>query len=49
MSLAKFVHLYNDKGESVKEALPSTPVEVLGLSEVPTPGDILEQHETEQS
>ena len=40
--------LYNDKGESVKEALPSTPVEVLGLSEVPTPGDILEQHETEQ-
>ena len=40
--------LYNDKGESVKEALPSTPVEVLCLSEVPTPGDILEQHETEQ-
>ena len=41
--------LYNDKGESVKEALPSTPVEVLGLiSEVPTPGDILEQHNSEQ-
>ena len=40
--------LYNDKGESVKEALPSTPVEILGLSEVPTPGDILEVHESEQ-
>lgn len=40
--------LHNDKGESVKEALPSTPVEVLGLSEVPTPGDILEQHNSEQ-
>ena len=40
--------LYNDRGESVKQALPSTPVEVLGLSEVPTPGDILEQHATEQ-
>ncbi|MEK9727728.1 MAG: translation initiation factor IF-2, partial [Candidatus Margulisiibacteriota bacterium] len=40
--------LYNDKGESVKEALPSTPVEILGLSEVPRPGDILEEHATEQ-
>ena len=40
--------LYNDKGESVKQALPSTPVEILGLSEVPTPGDILEVHESEQ-
>ena len=41
--------LYNDQGQSVKEALPSTPVEILGLSEVPTPGDILEEHKDEQT
>ena len=31
--------LVNDKGESVKEAPPSTPVQVLGLSEVAEAGD----------
>ncbi|MFT7475035.1 MAG: translation initiation factor IF-2 [Verrucomicrobiales bacterium] len=31
--------LINDKGESVKEAGPSTPVQVLGLSEVAEAGD----------
>ncbi len=31
--------LINDKGEQVKEAGPSTPVEVLGLSDVPLAGD----------
>ena len=41
--------LHNDKGESVNKALPSTPVEVLGLSEVPTPGDILKEHDNEQT
>ena len=40
--------LNNDHGESVKEALPSTPVEILGLTEVPNPGDILKQFSTEQ-
>lgn len=33
--------MVNDKGRRVKEAGPSTPVEVLGLSEAPTGGDQL--------
>jgi len=33
--------LINDKGRKVAEAGPSTPVEVLGLSGVPAPGDTL--------
>jgi translation initiation factor IF-2 len=33
--------LFNDRGESVKEAGPSTPVEVLGLDDVPLAGDEL--------
>ncbi len=32
--------MLNDKGKQVKEALPSVPVEITGLSEVPTGGDI---------
>lgn len=32
--------MINDRGEKVKKALPSTPVEVLGLNEVPMAGDI---------
>jgi translation initiation factor IF-2 len=31
--------MINDKGRRVKTALPSTPVEILGLSEVPSGGD----------
>lgn len=33
--------MINDKGQKVKEATPSIPVEVLGLSHAPTGGDIL--------
>lgn len=34
--------MINDRGEKVKKAPPSTPVEVLGLNEVPMAGDILD-------
>ena len=34
--------MVNDRGEKVKKAGPSTPVEVLGLNEVPMAGDILD-------
>lgn len=33
--------MFDDKGKNVKEAGPSTPVVVLGLSEVPNAGDLL--------
>ncbi len=35
----KVRQMYDDKGRSVKEAGPSTPVEITGLSEVPDAGD----------
>ena len=34
--------MINERGDKVKKAEPSTPVEVLGLSDVPMAGDILE-------
>ena len=33
--------MVNDRGDKVKKAEPSTPVEVLGLSDVPQAGDVL--------
>lgn len=40
--------LINDRGERVKSADPTTPVMVLGLDELPSPGDKLEVVESEK-
>lgn len=40
--------MIDDKGRSVKEAVPSTPVEILGLKEVPNAGEIFVACENEK-
>ena len=40
--------MIDDKGRRVKEAGPSTPVEILGFSDVPAAGDIVISPETEK-
>jgi len=40
--------LHSDLGKNIKEAPPSTPVEILGLSSVPEPGDFLEVVKSDQ-
>ena len=37
--------MVDDKGRRVKEATPSTPVEILGLSDVPSAGEVFIAHE----
>jgi translation initiation factor IF-2 len=39
-SSGKIRAMFDDHGKSIKEAAPSTPVAVLGLSDVPMPGDL---------
>ena len=41
MLLGEFNHSIDEKGRKVKEAGPSTPVEILGLNDVPNAGEIL--------
>lgn len=33
--------MYNERGQQLKEALPSTPVEIIGIAQVPTAGEKL--------
>ncbi len=40
--------MFNDKGKTIREAPPSTPVSVLGLSDVPAPGDLFRVVSTER-
>ncbi|MBQ6734107.1 MAG: translation initiation factor IF-2, partial [Lachnospiraceae bacterium] len=40
--------MMDDKGRRVTEALPSQPVEILGLSDVPAAGEILVAHESDK-
>ena len=41
--------MYNDKGKKVKKAGPSTPVEVIGLTEVPVAGETFYEVEDEKT
>ncbi|MDE5940088.1 MAG: translation initiation factor IF-2 [Lachnospiraceae bacterium] len=41
--------MIDDKGRRVKEAKPSTPVEILGLSDVPSAGEVFVVHENDKS
>ena len=47
-SFGKIRTLKNDKNEDIVEANPSTPVEITGISEVPTAGDKFMAFETEK-
>ncbi len=41
--------MIDDKGRRVKEAGPSTPVEILGLSDVPSAGEVFVAHENDKT
>ncbi len=47
-TFGKIRGLINDRGERIKEAGPATPVLILGLDELPSPGDKLEAVESEK-
>ena len=47
-SSGKVRAMIDDKGRRVKEAGPSTPVEILGLSDVPDAGDVFLAHESDK-
>jgi len=48
-SFGKVRAMIDDKGKRVKEAGPSTPVEILGLSDVPTAGEVFLAHDSDKT
>ncbi len=47
-TMGKIRALLNDLGEKIDQATPGMPVEILGISEVPSPGSILEVKKSEK-
>ncbi len=47
-SFGKVRRMADDKGREIKEALPSTPVEIIGLGDVPVAGDIFKVFDSEK-
>lgn len=47
-SFGKVRRMSDDKGREIKEALPSTPVEIIGLGDVPVAGDIFKAFDNEK-
>ena len=48
-SYGKVRAMIDDKGRRVKEAGPSTPVEILGLSDVPSAGEVFLAHDNDKT
>ena len=48
-SYGKVRAMIDDKGKRVKEATPSTPVEILGLNDVPSAGEVFLAHENDKT
>ena len=48
-SYGKVRAMIDDKGRRVKEATPSTPVEILGLSDVPNAGEVFIAHDNDKT
>ncbi len=48
-SSGKVRAMIDDKGRRVKEAGPSTPVEILGLSDVPSAGEVFLSHDSDKT
>ncbi|MEO0595081.1 MAG: translation initiation factor IF-2 [Chloroflexota bacterium] len=47
-SYGRIKAMYNERGEQIKEAAPSTPVVILGLNEPPAPGERFEWQESDK-
>lgn len=48
-SYGRIKAMFDDKGNQVKEALPSTPVSILGLNDPPSPGEPFEKVKNDKS